>query len=512
MTSPLHIPAIRNLDLRPSQPSPVSGGTTFGYSRKGAGRKGSLGKWYGQKLSRFTEAREREILTGRAADIIGSDPHAASVSDSMATHIVGTGLTPQPSPFFKALGMTEDEAQDLREACRLAWVSWQAEADARGRLPFWMLSLLAVYDYFTHGEFFQQPVMLDGPNRTFSLALQQISPSRVFTPADRQESGSFRDGIEIGPMGQPLRYWVAGVDTKTGKMARNAGDFTPVPAWVGHRPGIFHGMVAKGTDQYRGVSPLAPAMKLFRDLSDYLDFEVVGAIVAASFPVWIETPYPNEMAEQFLDKNEMSQRGEEYQEVAPAGIYYGRSGERPHILSTTRPGNTFEPFVERLLRGIGASVGLPYEVVSKDFSKTNYAGARAALLEAWNLFGLYQQWLVSGYMQPIYEMLMEEAWLRGWIRIKKHWPDWYAARRLYTHCRWIPPRRGHVDPSKEISAIIDAMNSNIMTLGEAIAEVRGGSADWESILEQRGREKAREKEKDLVVERGRKAVVRDGEE
>ncbi|MCW7755500.1 phage portal protein, partial [Desulfobotulus sp. H1] len=149
MTTPLRIPSIRNLDLRHSQPGAVSGGNTFGYSRKGAGRKGSLGRWYGQKLSRFTESREREILTGRAADIIGSDPHAASVSDSMATHIVGTGLTPQPSPFFKALGMSEDEAQDMREACRLAWISWQSEADARGRLPFWMLSLLAVYDYFT---------------------------------------------------------------------------------------------------------------------------------------------------------------------------------------------------------------------------------------------------------------------------------------------------------------------------------------------------------------------------
>jgi hypothetical protein len=45
-------------------------------------------------------------------------------------------------------------------------------------------------------------------------------------------------------------------------------------------------------DQVRGVSILAPAMKFFRDLNDYLDYELVGAIVAASFPVFIETVDP----------------------------------------------------------------------------------------------------------------------------------------------------------------------------------------------------------------------------
>ena len=33
----------------------------------------------------------------------------------------------------------------------------------------------------------------------------------------------------------------------------------------------------------RGVSVLAPAMKFFKDLSDYLDYELIGAIVAEFF-------------------------------------------------------------------------------------------------------------------------------------------------------------------------------------------------------------------------------------
>lgn len=38
------------------------------------------------------------------------------------------------------------------------------------------------------------------------------------------------------------------------------------------------------------------------------------------------------------------------------------------------------------MRHLSVGVNLPYERVYKDFSKTNYATARAALLEAWRTF------------------------------------------------------------------------------------------------------------------------------
>lgn len=116
-------------------------------------------------------------------------------------------------------------------------------------------------------------------------------------------------------------------------------------------------------------------MKFFRDLSDYLDFELVGAIVAASFPVFIETANPDLASGGFSNTTTK----QKYQEFSPGGVFYGAYGERPHVLNSNRPGDSFAPFVERLLRAVGASVGLPYEVVAKDFSKTNYSSARAAL-------------------------------------------------------------------------------------------------------------------------------------
>ena len=125
---------------------------------------------------------------------------------------------------------------------------------------------------------------------------------------------------------------------------------------------------------------------------------------------------------------------------------------------------------------MAASQGIPYESLAKDYSKTNYSSMRAALNEAWKLYGYYRQWFARSYCQPFWEMLVEEAWLRGFITLPPGAPDFYEARELWCNATWVGPARGFVDPVKEIEAIILALQNNLMTYGEAWAE-RGG--DWD---------------------------------
>ncbi|MEA3361647.1 MAG: phage portal protein [Thermodesulfobacteriota bacterium] len=47
----------------------------------------------------------------------------------------------------------------------------------------------------------------------------------------------------------------------------------------------------------------------------------------------------------------------------PGTVLYGNPGEKPHILKSDRPGNSFEVFVEKVLRGAGAVAGMSYELV-----------------------------------------------------------------------------------------------------------------------------------------------------
>ena len=481
-------------------PSVSGSGTTGRVRHSAATRNGAIGKWVVKKINHISERKDRETLTDRAVDVAINDPNAASCVDSMAVGIVGTGLTPQSAPPSEILGWDPETTSIFQRQQELAWTLWTKEADAKGRLQFWELELLSVYNFLMKGEFFRQPVMIDEPHRLFSLAIQTIDPERIQTPPDKMGDRSIRDGIKLGRRGNSEHFYVR-ENSNSGSFSSASATFKSIPAWVAHRPGMLHGFLQKFDEQIRGVSPLAPALKLFKDLGDYYDFELIGAIVAASFPVFIETAHPEAMANVSRAPWDTDKAEDRHQEIVPGQVAYGSLGQRPHVLKNNRPNDSFAVFTERILRSAGAAMGVPYEVISKDFSKTNFASARAALLEASRVFTLYQKWLVGRFSHPCWEMVQEEAYLRGFVKIPKGSPEFYSARKLYTMAKWRPQRRGHVDPKREIDAAVVAMDNNIMTLSQISSEYDG---EWDENIKQRAREKkliATQMPKELPIEK-----------
>ena len=496
----MNTPILYGPDNRPLRQT--SGVNPYGsqeVSRLAGGLRGTLSNWLVRRNSSYSARTERRVIADRAEDLAANDTHAASGIDSIATNTIGTGLNPQSRPNAKILGWDDQQTRDFQSQAEWAWYIWQSESDAAGRISFWQNCLVAIRSLLIKGEFFRIPLMINRSGRTFSLALQSVDPIRVYTPSDLTERKNIHDGVVVGKYGIPKAYYVANPDTSFINYDLNSNDFARVRARAGHRPGMIHVFIAKTEEQVRGVSILAPAMKFFKDLNDYLDFELVGAIIASSFPVFIETVDPSGTADTLGNAfNQMATAEEKtrFHETAPGTVLYGNANEKPHVLKSDRPGNSFEPFVERILRAIGAAIGMPYEVISKDFSKTNYSSARAALLEAWRVFAVYQKWMIDGFCQPVWNMVLEEAWLRGMIKLPAGSPDWYDAVHAYTRAGWIPPRRGHVDPLKEVKANILAIQHNISTLASVTAEVGGG--DYESNLQQRKNERDLEKELEII--------------
>ncbi len=461
--------------------APLTSGGFPGVSKVAGQFSGTMQNWITRRVSRFSEEKERETVTDRASDLVVNDPHASSAVESISMNTIGTGLLPQATPHQDVLGWSDKQVRDFQSAAEWEFNIWSREADAGGRLPFWLMQFLSIYSTLVHGEFLRVPVALNLPRRTYSFALQCLHPSRLCSPRDLLGVPQVREGIRLTRYGAPSLYYIANpANNFSGRSVSTlaSGQFAQIPAWIGHRPGCFHQFIQKHEEQVRGISALAPGMKSFRDLHDYLDFEVVGAIVASSFPVFIETADP-------YGASQKQKESAGFGQISAGGVYYGRSGEKPHVLSPNRPGNTFPEFTERMIRTIGASMGIPYEVISKDFSKTNYSSARAALLEAWRVFSFHQKWLVDGFCQPVWEMVMEEAFLRGRLPVPEK-TDFYAHRHAICRARWIPPKKGHVDPLKEINANIRGLEQDIVTLSDVAGEMGG---DWESKIRQRGRER-----------------------
>jgi len=456
--------------------------------RSSGGYGGTLSNWSPSRMSWSEEGRNRETAVDRANDLAANHPHAASLVDAITVNAVGPGLWPQSKPNFKRLGLSESWATEFAEQAEWEFEQFNRAADARGVTDFYGKQFQNLWSMLVNGEFVNLPLMLDDPGRRYSLALQDIDPIRLRTPMALRGAADIRDGIRLGRHGQPVGYFLA--DPEDGRIfaGLDARHYRELPPMRGHRPVVLHRFYAKSPEQVRGVTVLAPAMKFFRDVSDYLDYELVGAIVASSFPVFIEksTPYdatgfPGVQSVQNADGDTTH-----YRTYNPGQVLYGNSAEKPHILKSDRPGNSFPAFIETILRAVGAAAGMPYEVISKDFSKTNYSSARAALQEAWRVFELYQDWLVTGFCQVVWEMFLEEAFLRGRLPIPKGAPDFYAARAAYCTATWVGPERTNVDPVKEMVADIMGLNANVITLADIAAK---RNKDWEQQLKQRGRER-----------------------
>lgn len=448
--------------------------------------RGTLRGWQPVRTAgRTFVADERVLSAQRAEDLYANDGAAKSAVNSIATNVIGTGLTPQSCLPAERLGIDRDAAQEVQNQMEWAWAEWSMQAHYREQLHFEDLQILAVRSLVRAGEFVHIPVMEERSGARFSLRLQDVRPTRLRTPWDKRFDPLMHDGVEINTNGVPVAYWIASPPPSVltlDESAFTSSVFRRIPAHIAHRPGIFHVFRAEQEEQYRGVSCLAPSVKLFRHLNDAIDYELMAQVMAASFPVFIGLENGSQQLPAYVQADEGEQQEPRYyQEIPAGGIMYGNKGEKPEVLESKRPSQNFLNFCDLILRSVAASVEIPYEVLAKDFSKTNYSSARAALLEAWRVYLMYRNFFVRHYCQRIWCMVQEEAVLRGIVQLPAGAPDFYAATLLWCNTRWIGPARGYIDPVKEISANIAAIDARLMSRSEAIAE-RGG--DCEEVLGQ----------------------------
>lgn len=469
-----------------------------GPSRDAGAYRGTIANWNPSRLVNMdAQIRERLTMQRRAADLAANDWAAKSGIRTIADNAVGTGLVPKSSIPHKLLGISREEAVAIGEKMEWAFSVWSQQAHARGIIHFEDLQYVGITSVLRQGEMLHLPVMLPlESGRAFGLAIQDISPTRLCTPADKRLDLSIKDGIEFTSYGKPQAYWLACPPPSLVPMDQQqlfSDSFIRRAAHLGHRPNVFHLFRYEEEEQVRGVSALSNGMKLFRNLNDALDSELFAQVIAASFPVFIglengTAQMPLEVQETYgLSAQEPQERT---MNIDPGTVVFGNPNEKPYVLENKRPSANFPPFIEIVLRALAAMLGIPYESLAKDFSKTNYSSMRAALNEAWKLYMFYRRWYGRLYTQPIWEMVIEEAYLRNFLGLAdaidalSPAAGFYEGRQYWCSATWVGPARGSIDPVKEIQATIMALEARLATYGEAWAERGGDFSDALPVMEE----------------------------
>jgi len=421
-------------------------------------------------------------LRERSRDLNRNEGIAAGATNAVVNNVVGSGLMPQSQINADRLNLDQKKAFELQIQAETAWLRWKRNADSTNRLDFDDIQALIQRQILENGEVLFLPLMI-ATRRPYSLALELIEADRLTTPPGKSTlDDRMRSGIEFGLRGQPVAYWIK--KSHPGSWSYGPyriDDYKRIPAWntLG-RPNVFHLFHQMRPGQSRGVPWFAPALDIFKNMADYMEAELVAARVAACYALLVTSSNPYNMATNAA-AGETDAAGKPTEYLEPGMIKYMGMGEDVKGFTPNRPGNTFGPFIERILRAIGVALDLPYEILAKDFSQTNYSSARASLLEARKFFQVRQTWLAKRLCQPCWEMVLEEAWLRGELDA----PDFLQNKREYTRARWIPNGWQWVDPIKEAKGSEISLKNNMTTLSNILA---GRGEDLDETLETRARE------------------------
>jgi lambda family phage portal protein len=427
----------------------------------------------------------------------------------MTVNVIGTGIRPQSRVDKEDLGIDEKLANDFQRKAERAWKRWIPYADAGERMDFYEIQQLVDRQILENGEAIIVPLRLKDKDRPYPLALQLIESDRLNTPTDKISDKSIRSGVKIGENGEPISYFLqkthpGDISYRTREEARQ---YIEIQAKDKHsRKNIFHLYYVSRSGQTRGIPFFAPVLTYFKDLAEYAEAELVAARIAACFSLFITSESSMDVGVNTAYERNTS--GQLVESLEPGMIKHLMPGESITSFNPQRPSATFEPFVDRILRAISAALGLPYELVAKDFSKTNYSSARAALLEARRYFKVRQEWLAQKLCQPVWEMILEEAYLKGEIDVDNFY-DNGKPMSSWVRARWIAPGWSWVDPLKEVKASREAIAGNISSLAD---EAAGQGKDWEEILEQRAREEQKRKELNLPATSADSKTPKDEEE
>lgn len=475
---------------------PMTGGRAFAASSLDHPDLRNWQPWPGSADSDLLP--ELPIIRARSRDLTRNHGVAGGALQTQLDNVLGCGLWLAPTPDYALLGKDRAWASIWRRGVKALWRTWAETVwcDAGRSLTLDGLATQMFSGAWLNGDGLALPLWLPEPMAPAATRLQVIESDRLSNPLFGFDTATMRAGVEIDVYGAPVAYNIRQAhpgDTYWYTYGQNLiWERIPATTSWGRRR-VIHAHDKARAGQSRGIPALAATMQEFKVLKDYRGAELKSAVVNAMIGLVVESAMGQEQLVELLtsDSDALKTYMDGLSGRKRSAIDFGAGGmilpvplgDKVSGFTPARPSSAYESFTTTALRHIGAGLNMPYELLLKDFSKTNYSSARAALLEAWRFFNGRRDWLSRNFYQPAYELWFEEMVDAGKIDA----PGFYDGNNkyAYTRARWIGPGRGWVDPLKEAQAAELRMDILVSNLEDECAEQ---GKDWEEMLEQRAEE------------------------
>ncbi|KAB1069250.1 phage portal protein [Methylobacterium planeticum] len=448
---------------------------------------------------------ELDTINARVDDLSRNNGIAAGAERTFVDNVIGPRIRCKPNPDRIALGKSPEWVAEWSQIVESKFGSFFDTDwfDAGLRYNGHVSTRLLARTFAANGEGLALPLYTKRNNSRWNTCVQLIDPARLSNPYGQADTQTLRGGIEIDPVttaavAYHIRKSHPG-DAFSMRSAFSAGSWERIPAYQAFgRRRVLHVYESERVGQTRGKSIVAAVARQFKMLDKYGLEQVRLAVLNSLVFGALETPLDQASIVEMMGGeaggiDNPSAAFSNYQDAINEWRVQMRGGAIIPMppgtsLKAFSPNNqnaaSFDQFFTTVLKQVGAGLNLGYELTSKDFSKSNYSSARAALLEAWRYFLSVRQFLTDHWLMPLFDLWFEEAVQRG--EIPDCTPnDYYPNQLAWTRCNFTFAGRGWVDPLKEALAAKARMDAGISTMADECAEQ---GRDWREQLEQMARE------------------------
>ena len=403
-------------------------------------------------------------LRNRSRAAERNSPWLWAAIDKLVSNEVGVGVTLRPRAKDKA----------FRAAAADLWERSRHELDPEGTLDFGGLQSQAVRARRVAGEVFirRRRRANDSP---LAVPLQIQILEAEFVPIgdhrDLPDGNSIRDGIEFDNRGARVAYWVWTAHPCDDSRGVGTNRQIRVPA-----ADIIHHYLPVRPGQRRGEPNAARSLLPARTFDTYEDAELMRKQTRAPFTgaVYREAYTDQDWRYDPFTGQAIANMNDPQIDVEP-GTFLGLApGEKMQLFDADDNGSGLDAYSRTVLLKICAGFGVPFELVTGDWSKVNDRLVRAVLNEFHRSIEAAQDHLLIHQLcLGAWAWWMDAAVFAGRLNA----PGYATRRTDYTACQARPHGWRYVNPSQDVDAKIKAIGARLTSRITAIDEQPGPSAE-----------------------------------
>ena len=434
--------------------------------------------WSPTNLSADQEIRGSGLKTrARARDLERNNPYVKGMVRRFIINTVGEGAYPRP--LIKPAG-SDALDKELSNLVYLEHEDWAETASITGDSLYDVQKIVAWHTFVDGACFILKVVQ----KREFKLQVLEVDQLNTTVDGVLANGNRGVQGIELDRFGKPVAYHF--YNSHPGEVGMYDATTERVLA-----DRVIHIFDKDRASQNVGISHFASVVMDLFDITEFKDAVMLVQRVAASYGVFIETPYPEDMVynNQTTENINASIGATREEWINPTSIQYLRVGEKPHSLKPEQPTSVYKDFVRTHLRGAAVGVGDSYEEFSGDYEGSTYSSARQAKVIAKAVTRFYNAIFNRKLNIPIYRAWMDFYVGAGVLQLSNYEAD----RRRFQMVRFTRPRQDWIDPLREAQA--------------AELEIKLGINNRTTIIEDRGGDRDEvfdvlEEENKLLIEKG----------